>query len=960
MAKFRTKARAVELLGKGQIADLPTAISELWKNGYDAYADNLNCSLYLPGYKDNKQPIFTLSDDGVGMSNEDLLNKWIILGTDSKARGKIPLTSEQRLGKEPRIPMGEKGIGRLSVAYLGPQMLMLTKKKNENCQLLFLDWRILDNYNLFIDDLDIPIEEFSSISEFKEEFDVALSIFRKNLNNELWNEQSELQSEIDFDINKIELPTFLLDEIVEPFTHVEKNGTYFIVFKPHEQLLELSDFIENTQSEKDTIIEIRKSLSGLYNEYIGNRKFETSFNIYNNIGRYNLLDDFFSPEDFKIADHYIKGSFNEFGSFNGEVRVFNEIVKHGFKPSRLPGKTPYGKFTIELGVLEGDQKSSRLTEEQYRIIKKKINLFGGLYLYRDDFRVLPYGRTEYDFLTFEERRSSSAGYYFFSQRNMLGYLAISRDANSNLKDKAGREGLIANQAYREFKYDLIQFFKDLSLTYFKSGSKDDPDSNLRTSQLEEIRKKKERLIEAEKKKAKLTRKKFVDDLKMYGPQIENLTTEIEQLYSQLSGESNKVEILYNEFENLTEILEDKKNKLRELKIQKPYRAEITSSQEKNYQDYQSKYTSLALKAESCETIITETRKRFDVQNLKDAFMKRYNFNFKEIYSRINLYKNRFSNSSNQILKAFDDEKTIIAEDFKSQLNQIPIEKLKSKKELEEGLLNIERLTDEFKNTINEKFESFIKHVESLNFDIDDDYLVGWYKEQNENIEKKLQETNELAQLGMSIEIIDHQFNVMYAHISDSLSYFKNYVSNHIDLNYQFEQLNSAFQHLENNHRLLFPLYKTSRRSRTIIKGENIKEYLLKFFEAIFAKNSIELTSDESFDKYEFFTFESIIKPVFINVVNNAVYWLTSAKERKIHLSTKGKRVLILNNGEKIEDKILEDIFTLFYSKRRDGRGIGLYLARTNLKSIGYNIIASNSKEYNLLKGACFIIEPIEM
>ena len=40
--QFRTKARAVDLLGKGQIADLPTAITELWKNGYDAYADNLS------------------------------------------------------------------------------------------------------------------------------------------------------------------------------------------------------------------------------------------------------------------------------------------------------------------------------------------------------------------------------------------------------------------------------------------------------------------------------------------------------------------------------------------------------------------------------------------------------------------------------------------------------------------------------------------------------------------------------------------------------------------------------------------------------------------------------------------------------------------------------------------------------------------------------------------------------
>jgi len=43
--QFRTKARAVDLLGKGQIADLPTAITELWKNGYDAYADNLKSGI---------------------------------------------------------------------------------------------------------------------------------------------------------------------------------------------------------------------------------------------------------------------------------------------------------------------------------------------------------------------------------------------------------------------------------------------------------------------------------------------------------------------------------------------------------------------------------------------------------------------------------------------------------------------------------------------------------------------------------------------------------------------------------------------------------------------------------------------------------------------------------------------------------------------------------------------------
>jgi K+-sensing histidine kinase KdpD len=96
--------------------------------------------------------------------------------------------------------------------------------------------------------------------------------------------------------------------------------------------------------------------------------------------------------------------------------------------------------------------------------------------------------------------------------------------------------------------------------------------------------------------------------------------------------------------------------------------------------------------------------------------------------------------------------------------------------------------------------------------------------------------------------------------------------------------------------------------------------------------------------------------VFINVVNNAVYWLTPVNDRKIHLSVKNNQVLIMNNGEKIEDHYLEDIFTLFFSRRRDGRGIGLYLARTNLRSEGLDIIASNDKEYNKLNGACFIIK----
>ena len=102
--QFRTKARAVDLLGKGQIADLPTAITELWKNGYDAYADNLTAELFMSGYKGLKTPIFVISDDGTGMKQSDIIDKWLVLGVDSKSRSsKTDKEGEDTLGKKPRF-----------------------------------------------------------------------------------------------------------------------------------------------------------------------------------------------------------------------------------------------------------------------------------------------------------------------------------------------------------------------------------------------------------------------------------------------------------------------------------------------------------------------------------------------------------------------------------------------------------------------------------------------------------------------------------------------------------------------------------------------------------------------------------------------------------------------------------------------------------------------------------------
>ena len=90
---FKTRARTIDHLGREQIADCPTAISELWKNAYDAYARNVSLIIFEGAQplsdsdklNDVAPVIATLVDDGHGMSKQEFFDKWLVIGTESKA-----------------------------------------------------------------------------------------------------------------------------------------------------------------------------------------------------------------------------------------------------------------------------------------------------------------------------------------------------------------------------------------------------------------------------------------------------------------------------------------------------------------------------------------------------------------------------------------------------------------------------------------------------------------------------------------------------------------------------------------------------------------------------------------------------------------------------------------------------------------------------------------------------------
>jgi signal transduction histidine kinase len=104
---------------------------------------------------------------------------------------------------------------------------------------------------------------------------------------------------------------------------------------------------------------------------------------------------------------------------------------------------------------------------------------------------------------------------------------------------------------------------------------------------------------------------------------------------------------------------------------------------------------------------------------------------------------------------------------------------------------------------------------------------------------------------------------------------------------------------------------------------------------------------------------SRLYPVFINLVNNSLYWV-GVKEppRRILLSVSKAKVVVSDTGPGVDEDDIGSLFSLFFTRKlRGGRGVGLYLCRANLAAGGHKISymrgPSGGPE---LPGANFIIE----
>ena len=128
-------------------------------------------------------------------------------------------------------------------------------------------------------------------------------------------------------------------------------------------------------------------------------------------------------------------------SSEGEDRL-QELVSE-----ELQVDTPRcGPLDIHLHVWDRSRDMMKAVD----LTDRELNSHCGISVYRDGFRVLPYGERGDDWLGLDARRINVPSRRV-GNRNIVGVVEISHDQNPRLRDRTSREGLIENDAQADLR-----------------------------------------------------------------------------------------------------------------------------------------------------------------------------------------------------------------------------------------------------------------------------------------------------------------------------------------------------------------------------------------------------------------------------------------------------------------------------------------------------------------------------
>lgn len=520
---FKVSARTARLIGRENIATSKGAIIELVKNAYDAdssvaivFFDNKYSTFFSEIPEDHfdallkkgidrelldiiykfeeenyilnsnidedklltfKKAISRLSvlyiiDAGEGMTQNVIREHWMTIGTDNKSNNVFTKTG--------RVKAGAKGIGRFALDKLGSKCEMTTifnpkyhrqdtdingEKTNYKGYKWKVDWEDFEGEYKTIDSVgaellgllnatikgeiteEIPSFDFSKISsEVDFEFGTILKISDLRDNWEDYYVQ-QVYSDLEVLVPPKETGGFE----IYLFSSLEPNK-YGEVFS---SICDDFDFKLTAIADDNQNVKIKIERREYDIELIPNEFFER-----------DALKKFpYTKEIFK------KGFWETSLTFSQLLKGFKDVDEDNIFSN-------IGVFEFSFYFLKRTYDTPNADRFFYRRFmsndrKDWLNKFGGIKLFRDNFRVRPYGEVKdaaFDWLGLGSRKSTSPagvakkeGGYRVEPENVAGAVKISRLTNVNFEDKSSREGLQDNKTFQIFKQllaSIINVFEE--------------------------------------------------------------------------------------------------------------------------------------------------------------------------------------------------------------------------------------------------------------------------------------------------------------------------------------------------------------------------------------------------------------------------------------------------------------------------------------------------------------------
>ncbi|MXO04369.1 ATP-binding protein [Flavobacterium sp. HBTb2-11-1] len=470
---FSVSARTAQLIGQQNFSSAEGAVIELVKNCYDADS-NISIILFDNTDIDFKKHSLYIIDNGDGMTESIIRDNWMMIGTDNKE------SNYSTAGG--RIKSGAKGIGRFALDRLGENSEMFTLPRNSTDGNYWrVDWNDFNQKGISISQVNAVLEPLSNldyistltkisslssnlleyISQNDASFNNGTIIKISNL-REKWSEEEifKLFENLEILIPPREQPSFDIalysNKYPGSFGHL--SGVYFDDYD--------YKLFANYLNDESKTVEIT-----IYRNELDLRQIEKNYSkVFTRPTMKNFPYDF---ETFRSQYFTYSVPINELVKGHSEVDKDNLLEKIG----KFDFSFYYLKNTKSDDKNESDTKKYPYKEFNSSSRRAWLKKFGGIKIFRDDFRVRPYGEYGEDWLKLGERQAQSPqgagqrlGAYRIRPNQISGTVNISRLTNLSFQDKSGREGIQENEVFELFKSILkgiiAQFEKDRNQIMF--------------------------------------------------------------------------------------------------------------------------------------------------------------------------------------------------------------------------------------------------------------------------------------------------------------------------------------------------------------------------------------------------------------------------------------------------------------------------------------------------------------